>query len=198
MGLPPNITHSSIDKIQWWVGILWTRTTRIDSMQDAPEGHIALVRNAGWMASLALFAILWFLIRKSHCHPDYYYYLTKGGRSRQLPSWSSLSARIASTCLSVSLVTFLEALSTDVFGFTTTATTCPNENATIIFECGNFGILLLQDAWIHTPGDHGQTALDLLEQMISITMMRGGTSESDTRKSEGRHPQVTFILPFYD
>jgi hypothetical protein len=37
--------------------------------------------------------------------------------------------------------------------------------------CGNFGILLLNQSWLTIDG--GRTALDILEKMINITMMRG-------------------------
>lgn len=37
--------------------------------------------------------------------------------------------------------------------------------------CGNFGILLLNPSWLAIDG--GRTALDILEKMINVTMMRG-------------------------
>jgi hypothetical protein len=43
-----------------------------------------------------------------------------------------------------------------------------------IYYCGNFGILLLNSQWIKHDG--GKSALDMLEQMIYITMMRGAQS----------------------
>ena len=42
---------------------------------------------------------------------------------------------------------------------------------TIIFFCGNFGVLLLNSTWINVDG--GKRALDMLEKMIEVTMMRG-------------------------
>ena len=37
--------------------------------------------------------------------------------------------------------------------------------------CGNFGILLINSSWINVDG--GKAALDMLEKMVEVTMMRG-------------------------
>lgn len=66
--------------------------------------------------------------------------------------------------------TALEGISTDLLGMipaisqSTSATTIP-------FFCGNFGIILINSAWINTDG--GKKALDMLEKMVEVTMMRG-------------------------
>ena len=39
------------------------------------------------------------------------------------------------------------------------------------FFCGNFGIILLNSNWLNKDG--GKKALDMLEKMIEVTMMRG-------------------------
>ena len=39
------------------------------------------------------------------------------------------------------------------------------------FFCGNFGILLINSSWINIDG--GKKALDMLEKMVEVTMMRG-------------------------
>mmetsp|Transcript_5059 Transcript_5059/g.10661 ORF Transcript_5059/g.10661 Transcript_5059/m.10661 type:complete len:1565 (-) Transcript_5059:323-5017(-) len=44
----------------------------------------------------------------------------------------------------------------------------------LICFCGNFGILLLNSSWLSVDG--GKTALDVLEKMVSVTMMRGAQS----------------------
>ena len=41
----------------------------------------------------------------------------------------------------------------------------------LFFFCGNFGILLLNPSWINIDG--GKRALDMLEKMVEVTMMRG-------------------------
>ena len=42
-----------------------------------------------------------------------------------------------------------------------------------VFRCGNFGIILLHHLWLT---DQGQAALDILEKMVKVTMMRGAQS----------------------
>lgn len=42
-----------------------------------------------------------------------------------------------------------------------------------MFYCGNFGIIVLHHLWFK---DRGQAALDVLEKMIQVTMMRGAQS----------------------
>jgi len=47
----------------------------------------------------------------------------------------------------------------------------PTTSTTIPFFCGNFGIILINSSWINVDG--GKRALDMLEKMIEVTMMRG-------------------------
>ena len=42
------------------------------------------------------------------------------------------------------------------------------------FFCGNFGLIVINSAW--TSKDNGRHALDLLERMVNVTMMRGAQS----------------------
>lgn len=44
---------------------------------------------------------------------------------------------------------------------------------TVTFCCGNFGVVLLNHWWLQ---DRAKAALDTLEQMITVTMMRGAQS----------------------
>lgn len=69
---------------------------------------------------------------------------------------------------SAAVVTALEALSTDLLGIGIVAGV---SSATLF--CGNFGVILLHSGWTDAPGDYGKTALDLLQKMIEVTMMRG-------------------------
>lgn len=68
-------------------------------------------------------------------------------------------------------LTALEALSTDLFGMYFHESSSSNNT---VFFCGNFGILLLHEAW--SKADNGKTALDILETMIGVTMVRGAQS----------------------
>jgi len=72
----------------------------------------------------------------------------------------SKNARLAAT------LTALEALSTDLLGL--------YRGASGVLFCGNFGIICLHQAW--STADNGKTALDILEKMVSVTMMRGAQS----------------------
>ena len=73
------------------------------------------------------------------------------------------------------IITAVEAIWTDLLqlpvlnGITMTSSTTANS----IFFCGNFGILLLHHLWLK---NQGQSALDCLEQMVKVTMMRGAQS----------------------
>jgi hypothetical protein len=68
--------------------------------------------------------------------------------------------------LAASLVA-LEALSTDLLGLV------PTISSHKILFCGNFGIILLHKAW---SSNGGTSALDILEKMVQVTMMRGAQS----------------------
>lgn len=94
----------------------------------------------------------------------------------------------------VAYITALEAISTDLFGFIPedAVSVARTPTAAEHFQdydddgehhrhyhrllllrcfCGNFGILLLNPSWLAIDG--GRTALDILEKMINVTMMRG-------------------------
>jgi len=89
-------------------------------------------------------------------------------------------------------ITAIEATATDLLGWVPLAYRCvgqylppasqassiPLDNIdgkyTCIFFCGNFGILLINSSWINIDG--GKKALDMLEKMVNITMMRGAQS----------------------
>ena len=73
----------------------------------------------------------------------------------------------------VAYITALEAIVTDLFGFTPIQYLDDKtaDSSIIICFCGNFGILLLNPSWLSIDG--GRTALDVLEKMINVTMMRG-------------------------
>jgi hypothetical protein len=47
----------------------------------------------------------------------------------------------------------------------------PTSSTAIRFFCGNFGIILINSSWINIDG--GKKALDILEKMVEVTMMRG-------------------------
>ncbi|KAI2497271.1 hypothetical protein MHU86_17235 [Fragilaria crotonensis] len=74
-------------------------------------------------------------------------------------------------------ITACEAISTDLLQLNVLLrgmTFAPlGENTASLFYCGNFGIILLHHLWLT---DQGQSALDVLENMVKVTMMRGAQS----------------------
>lgn len=44
-------------------------------------------------------------------------------------------------------------------------------HGSVVMFCGNFGVLLINSSWVNVDG--GKRALDILEKMIEVTMMRG-------------------------
>ena len=70
--------------------------------------------------------------------------------------------------------TALDGISTDLLGLIPamiSQSTSADASTTIPFFCGNFGIIIINSAWINTDG--GKKALDILEKMVEVTMMRG-------------------------
>ncbi len=126
-------------------GFLFGRAAVISSMRFASEYELNIVRHAGWISSLVLAVVACVVHR----------YLDK---------------KCTEILFFTAVLTLVEAIVTDGLGFGI-ADTMASRSA---FFCGNFGIIMLNDAWVKCPGDNGTTVLNLLEKMISITMMRGG------------------------
>jgi hypothetical protein len=105
-----------------------------------------LVRHAGWIFSIVLATVL---------------------------SKASSSAKFAAR------ITALEALATDLLrlpilaGIGISHPTSTTSHASAVFCCGNFGVILLHHLWLT---EQGKNALDCLEQMVKVTMMRGAQS----------------------
>uniref|UniRef100_A0A7S3DUG1 Glutamine amidotransferase type-2 domain-containing protein n=1 Tax=Entomoneis paludosa TaxID=265537 RepID=A0A7S3DUG1_9STRA len=126
---------------------------------DFQEQRIGIIQHAGWALSLltAMGVV----------------YLSHHSKSR---------SAISSACRTAAVVTALEAIGTDLLGWVTRTTTTSNS---LIFFCGNFGIILLHPAW-----NESNSVFDLLNRMIQITMMRGAQSggvvmwESKTSKDK--------------
>lgn len=75
----------------------------------------------------------------------------------------------------VAYITALESIVTDLFGFVPIHPYLVQQNSShhkyLICFCGNFGVLLLNPSWLSIDG--GRQALDILEKMVNVTMMRG-------------------------
>ena len=142
---------------------------------NVSDGQVAfdidLVRHAGWVASAMVaitVAIASFRYRDSSqigkCKPR--------SNAAVEPRWSmSAAATIAA------VVTALEAVSTDLLGIgvpslaATGADPAGAAASSITLLCGNFGVILINAAWAGK-----KEALDILEKMVEITMMRGAQS----------------------
>jgi len=90
------------------------------------------------------------------------------------------------------VITAMEAVSTDLFQLVSFGAILPFSHqtmatttaATATFFCGNFGVILLNQAWMQMPsyssGDKKTSSkpavLDVLEKMTNVTMMRGAQS----------------------
>eukprot|EP00957_Ditylum_brightwellii_P186265 14180329-Ditylum_brightwellii.AAC.1 len=91
------------------------------------------------------------------------------------------------------VVTAMEAVSTDLFRLMQCGAILPfsihpsstTRSATVTFFCGNFGVVLLNQAWMRMPSSSSDgkkssssqpAVLDILEKMANVTMMRGAQS----------------------
>lgn len=139
--------------------ILLGRQVTIQGIQ-LDHYHSTIIQHAGWVVSATLAAVIfgWHLLPSSL-------------RQEKQRRWSN-------TMLLAVAVTALEALSTDLFGWSclhVLPLSSSNKAAgACSFFCGNFGIILLNHLWLSK--DNGKSALECLEKMINVTMMRGAQS----------------------
>jgi len=131
---------------------------RYSVIQLSSEEHHDIIRHAGWIFSVLLAIVC-------HLLHNYYRRTTKNDNNDK---GSSILGNIAM----VAYITAFEAIVTDLLQLTPMHTVTQNDS--IISFCGNFGILLLNPSWLSIDG--GRTALDVLEKMVNVTMMRGAQS----------------------
>ena len=141
-----------------------------------------IVRHSGWVFSVVLAMTI--VILQGH--------VMKQHRKRV----STASVPILAIASSL---TALEAVSTDLLRLRTLpifGPSSPTPSMTSTFFCGNFGLIVLNSAWTWIDG--GKHTLDLLEKMVSITMMRGAQSGGivtfapSKRKNPATDPIVAF------
>ena len=174
----------------WWTGRLPDVANLTDSANvvakamlgrhvvvaaNVSDGHVAfdidLVRHAGWVAS----AVVAITVAIASCR---YRDSSQIGKCKPRsnaavePRWSmSAAATIAA------VVTALEAVSTDLLGIGVPSLAASGADplgaaaSSITLLCGNFGVILINAAWAGK-----KEALDILEKMVEITMMRGAQS----------------------
>ena len=116
----------------------------------------AIILHSGWI-------LTWLLSLSLHWH---YRRLISSGSS------SKAYVRLVSIAAVTAYITSIEGIVTDFFGFVPASWS--NDIAMegrLILYCGNFGVILLNSSWINVDG--GKKALDVLEKMVEVTMMRG-------------------------
>ena len=154
--------------------------TYVDDILRAVIGRYAVVRlddqceeepilRAGWMGSVLIWLlsmILWKLSKRNDNNDN----------DKLSLSW------LSSPMVYAAFVTAMEAVVTDLFRWIPHHYNSgssggdddyygENKATTLLAYCGNFGIILLNPAWLNIDG--GRTALDVLEKMVEVTMMRG-------------------------
>lgn len=135
--------------------MVFARRLSLNLSGSITSNDVNLIRHAGWSFSLlAAFALhAFFLSSKTHKNP-------------QGLSWAIVAAYI----------TAFDAVCTDLLGLPQFfAAIAPNQHT---FCCGNFGVILLHGCWLDDMSGRvkGKSALDILEKMIEVTMMRGAQS----------------------
>ena len=174
----------------WWTGRLPDVANLTDSANvvakamlgrhvvvaaNVSDGHVTfdidLVRHAGWVAS-AMVAITVAIASCRYRDSSQIGKCKPRSNAAVEPRWSmSAAATIAA------VVTALEAVSTDLLGIGVPSLAASGADpagaaaSSITLLCGNFGVILINAAWAGK-----KEALDILEKMVEITMMRGAQS----------------------
>jgi len=167
------------------VGILLLQAVfgRYSILHLSSEEHHDIIRHAGWIFSILL-AI--------GCH------LLHNYRRTTKNDTDDKGSSILGNMTMVAYIVAFEAIVTDLLQLTPMHTAMQKDS--IICFCGNFGILLLNPSWLSIDG--GRTALDVLEKMVNVTMMRGAQSggvvtfEPD-HYSNKKHPSSSTPPPLH-
>jgi len=120
----------------------------------------SMIRQSGWIFSVVLAALVCSIAKL---------------RMRQQKTAESIST-VTQPIVIGAIITAVEALWTDLLCLSTVPLFGPTtlHSAGATYLCGNFGVIVINTAW--TSADNGQHTLDLLQRMISVTMMRGAQS----------------------
>ncbi|KAL7540954.1 hypothetical protein ACHAXR_010517, partial [Thalassiosira sp. AJA248-18] len=144
------------------------------NVNDDQVYEASMILHAGWTFSLILAVV---------CHAIH---VIVRSRSKHNKDGSSTSSSTSNNSIGIGMniflnpilpiaayVTAMEAIVTDLLGFVPIHPYLQDSSRLICF-CGNFGVLLLHPSWLSIDG--GRTALDVLERMVNVTMMRGAQS----------------------
>ena len=136
------------------------RFCRLDALSEAEEWQVGVLTHAGWILSALVAVLIYF---HTSCQK-------KVSHITDHSHWKEANHNTdCSYLLTAAVVTSLESIATDLLDIGIV-------HGTVIptLFCGNFGILLLNPAW--QQGEIASTALDLLQKMIEVTMIRGAQS----------------------
>ena len=176
-----NTTYSVIDILEAVVRAVLGRYSliRVSEEQQQQQGDgmeyydraRSIITHAGWMFSVML-AVGCHALHIAARNSTFNMQLLNNGKG-VFNTRSVMKVFLNPAIPIVAYITALEAIVTDLFGFTPIQylDDKTTDSSIIICFCGNFGILLLNPSWLSIDG--GRTALDVLEKMINVTMMRG-------------------------
>lgn len=171
------VTNHKVAASNWkslLIDAIFHRQTRIpcagpatDLCSDSgTDWRLLAIRHVGWLSSL-LVAILVCYYKDANAKS------LKKNKEKYLSGSNNL-------CKMAAMLTAMDAIATDLLGLGKLSLGPRNlflpinpAGDSIVLHCGNFGIILLSGAWF---GKGGNTALDILEKMIQVTMMRGAQS----------------------
>jgi hypothetical protein len=145
------------------------------SCSSRDDGIVFWVRHAGWVTSLLLaigIAATCFVV-----HVNRQSRATSGDGASSGHQEHTIHHLHMRFMLAAAVLTAVEAIATDLLGIPTIPLFLLSTNSSVhttTFFCGNFGIILLHQAWLQES--NGESALDVLEKMILVTSMRGAQS----------------------
>lgn len=153
------------------LGRCWEMT--IDT--DMPSTFaINTIRHFGWIFSVVIAMV------------TYHVHRSRNNKFNSKNNCNKNCSPLNNPLVYAAALTAIESISTDLFGlenyllplFPTLGGGTNNSSIktnTVTFYCGNFGLILLNPAY-NATAKGCETALDILEKMISVTMVRGAQS----------------------
>jgi len=153
------------------LGRCWEMT--IDT--DMPSTFaIHTIRHFGWIFSVVIAMV------------TYHVHRSRNNKFNSKNNCNKNCSPLNNPLVYAAALTAIESISTDLFGlenyllplFPTLGGGTNNSSIktnTVTFYCGNFGLILLNPAY-NATAKGCETALDILEKMISVTMVRGAQS----------------------
>jgi len=191
-------SSSSINFVEFWGSVLFLRRSAFEGSGGATEEqeeqqHEPFIRHVGWIASVVVAACLMLVSNRP---------AKKNVRTGTLTPSSSFSCSLSSARWAA-VLTAVEAVYTDLLGlpviplFFVVRSGHPSVASRAYYYCGNFGILLLHQAWWNgrdcSNDGNWTSALDVLEKMVQVTMMRGAQSGGVVTYLNGAYRKVRVV-----